>query len=101
VKPETVVELGLLFETYANLPLGSMAIEYGSISVPPAKGDPETPDNTPEAASTVKAEMVPPAESTAYRNFPAGSAVTVGGAEPAANGDPAMLVSSPVVGFVR
>jgi hypothetical protein len=48
----------------------------------------------------VKAEIVPPAALTAYKNLPEGSAVTVGGLEPAANGDPAALVSPPVVALM-
>src|SRR6266436_5457963 len=100
VKLATVFELGLLLVTYANRPVGSTAIENGSINVPPANGDPGTAVSPPEAGSTVNAVIVPPPASTAYTNFPAGSAATVGGLEPAANGDPATFVSPPVAGLI-
>ena len=96
VKAASVVELGLLLVTYANLPVGSAASENGNINVPPANGEPATGVSPPELESTVKPEIVPPAESTAYKNFPAGSTVTVGGLEPAANGEPDTLANAPV-----
>jgi hypothetical protein len=100
VNPLTVCTLGELFVTYANLPDGSTAIENGSINVPPAKGDPGTAVSAPDPGFTVNAEIVPPAASMAYKNFPEGSAVAVGGLEPAAKGDPATLVSPPVAAFM-